>query len=113
MINPSRGEVWIADLNPTKGHEQAGKRPILVISVNPFNQSLAGLIIVLPITTKEKGIPYHIEINSPEGGLKERSFIKCEDIRSITKERLFKKCGAISLSTMSLIEDRIRILIGL
>lgn len=113
MNNPSRGEVWMVDLNPTKGHEQAGKRPVLVISVNAFNNSLAGLIIVIPITSKAKGIPYHIEINPPEGGLKERSFIKCEDIRSITKERLLRCFGTVSLETLQLVEDRTRLLIGL
>ncbi len=113
MNNPSRGEVWMVDLNPTKGHEQAGKRPVLVISVNTFNNSLAGLIIVIPITSKAKGIPYHIEINPPEGGLKERSFIKCEDIRSITKERLSQCFGTVSSETLQLVEDRIRLLIGL
>ena len=51
---PNRGDVWIVDLDPTKGHEQAGKRPCLVISVDIFNQGPADLVMVLPITTKAK-----------------------------------------------------------
>jgi mRNA interferase MazF len=113
MINPSRGEVWFADLEPTRGREQAGQRPVLVISADPFNHSLAGLVIVLPITTKAKGIPYHIEINPPEGGLMERSFVKCEDVRSITKERLSRRWGEVSSATLAAIEDRLRILLNL
>ncbi|MBM3242752.1 type II toxin-antitoxin system PemK/MazF family toxin [Candidatus Poribacteria bacterium] len=113
MINPSRGEVWFADLEPTRGREQAGQRPVLVISAAPFNHSLAGLVIVLPITTKAKGIPYHIEINPPEGGLMEQSFVKCEDVRSITKERLSRRWGEVSSATLTAIEDRLRILLDL
>ncbi|MEJ1933096.1 type II toxin-antitoxin system PemK/MazF family toxin, partial [Nostoc sp. NIES-2111] len=88
MSKVSRGEVWLVDLNPVRGHEQAGKRPGLIISVDLFNQSPSGLIIVLPITSKDKGIPFHVEINPPEGGIKVQSFIKCEDVRSISVERL-------------------------
>ena len=54
---PARGEIWLADLNPVHGREQAGRRPCLVVSVNPFNQGPAELVIVLPLTTKDKGIP--------------------------------------------------------
>ncbi|MEW6065375.1 transcriptional modulator of MazE/toxin MazF [Desulforamulus profundi] len=112
-MHPSRGDVWTVDLNPTRGHEQAGKRPALIVSVDIFNSGPADLVVVLPITTKDKGIPFHVEILPPEGGLKERSFIKCEDIRSISKERLILKIGAISPGTITVVEDRIRILLNL
>lgn len=91
MTPIARGEVWLADLNPVRGHEQAGKRPCLVISVDLFNQGASGLVVVLPITSKDKKIPFHVEINPPEGGLKVRSFIKSEDVRSISVERLKKR----------------------
>jgi len=110
---PFRGEIWFVDLSPVCGREQAGKRPALVISVDLFNNGPAGLIVVLPITTKEKGIPFHLEIYPPEGGLKEKSLIKCEDIRSISKERLLSRLGAVSTVTMKAVEDRVRILLNL
>jgi mRNA interferase MazF len=113
MDNPLRGEIWLVDLNPTRGHEQAGRRPGLVVSVDLFNQGPAGLAVVIPITTREKGIPFHVEIKIPEGGLTKRSFIKCEDIRSISKERLAQKLGRVSRSTMAAVEDRLRILLDL
>ena len=113
MAEPLRGEVWLVDLNPTRGHEQAGKRPGLIVSVDLFNQGPAGLVVILPITTKAKGIPFHVEINISEGGLTKRSFIKCEDIRSIAKERLFKRVGRVSDETMEAVEDRLRILLNL
>jgi mRNA interferase MazF len=112
-LDPSRGEVWVVSLDPTKGREQAGKRPALVLSVDPFNQGPADLIVVLPITSKAKGIPFHVNVKPPEGGLKQESFIKCEDVRSISKERLSQRLGAVTTKTMKLVEDRVRILLGL
>ncbi|NET58038.1 MAG: type II toxin-antitoxin system PemK/MazF family toxin [Symploca sp. SIO2E6] len=88
--------MWFTNLNPVKGHEQSGKRPCLIISVDLFNQGASGLVVVLPITSKEKGIPFHVELNPLEGGLKVRSFIKCEDVRSIAVERLEKRWGKVS-----------------
>jgi mRNA interferase MazF len=113
MAEPLRGEIWLVNLDPTKGHEQAGKRPGLIVSVDLFNQGPAGLVVILPITTKPKGIPFHVEINISEGGLTRRSFIKCEDIRSIAKERLSKRVGGVSEETMNAAEDRLRILLNL
>ena len=96
-----------------QGHEQAGKRPCLVISVDLFNQGASGLVVVLPITSNDKGIPFHIKINSPDGGIKTQSFIKCEDVRSISVERLDKCWGTVSSETLAAVEDRLKILMGL
>lgn len=113
MAKSRRGEVWLIDLNPARGHEQTGKRPALVISVDPFNFGSAGLVVVLPITTKDKKIPLHVKISPPEGGVKETSFIKCEDIRSVSTERLLARLGEVSKDTIAIVEDRARILLGL
>lgn len=110
---PSRGEIWLVDLNPVRGHEQAGKRPALVISVDLFNSGPAGLVVVLPITSKDKKIPLHVRISPPEGGVKEESFIMCEAIRSISTERLMARLGEVSKSTILKVEDRVRVLLGL
>jgi len=113
MPAPSRGEVWQVDLHPTRGHEHSGARPGLVISVDPFNHGPAGLVVVLPLTTVAKGIPFHVEINPPEAGVKVRSFIKCEDVRSVAKERLARPWSSVSSRTLEAVEDRLRILLGL
>ena len=110
---PARGEIWLADLNPGRGREQAGMRPCLVISVDLFNQSPAGLAIVLPVTSKNKGIRSHVEVMPPEGGVREASYIKCEDVRSISTERLVSRWGGVTPDTLRAIEDRLRILMGL
>ena len=55
---PSRGEIWMVDLNPTRGHEQAGVRPALVVSVDTFNHGPAGLAVVLPVTSRLREYRY-------------------------------------------------------
>jgi len=110
---PSRGEVWQANLSPTKGHETRGTRPCLVISVDPFNHGPAGLVVVLPITTRDKGIPLHVAVVPPEGGLTKRSFVKCEEPRSISKDRLTKRTGVLAAPIMEQVSDRLKILLGL
>ena len=110
---PSRGEIWEVNLNPTRGHEQAGRRPALVVSVDPFNHGPAELVVVLPITTTPRGIPFHVPVGPPEGGVRRPSFIKCEDVRSISRERLVARWGSVYAPTMSMVDDRLRILLDL
>ena len=110
---PARGEIWDSDLNPSRGHEQGGTRPVLIVSVDPFNQGPSGLVIVVPISTKDKKVRSQVPVEQGEGGLKTKSFIKCEAIRSISTERLRSRWGTISTATMSAVEDRLRILMNL
>ncbi len=113
MNPPARGEIWLADMNPTRGHEQAGRRPVLVISEDIYNRGPAGLVIVLPLTSKWRGVPSHVPIQAPEGGLKTASAILCDAIRSISIERLVSRFGAARRQTMEAIEDRLRMLLRL
>jgi mRNA interferase MazF len=113
MAEPRRGEVWLVDLNPTRGREPFGRRPALIVSVDLFNQGPAELIVVLPVTSKDKRIPFHVPIEISEAGLNKQSFIKCEDIRSISKDRLSRRLGMVSQKTMATVEDHLRILLNL
>jgi mRNA interferase MazF len=110
---PSRGEIWLVDLNPTRGHEQAGVRPGLVVSTDLFNHGPAGLAVVLPLTARSRGVPLHIPVTPPEGNVRQPSFIKCEDIRSVSTERPIERWGVISSDTMAVVADRLRILLEL
>jgi mRNA interferase MazF len=73
----------------------------------------AGLVVLLPLTTVAKRIPLHVEVKPPGGGVKVTSFIKCEDIRSVARERLSHRWGKVSTATLGAVEDRLRILLGL
>jgi mRNA interferase MazF len=101
------------NLDPTRGHEQAGTRPALVLSVDAFNAGPADLVVVIPITSRLKGVRSHVAIRPPDGGLSVDSYIKCEDVRSVAKQRLIRRMGEVSTDTMSEAEDKLRILLGL
>ncbi len=108
-----RGEIWLADLDPTRGRERAGRRPVLVLSVDAFNSGPADLVIVVPLTTRIRGIRSHIGVDPPEGGVRKPSAVLCEAVRSISKHRLVKPWGSLESHTIKTIEDCLRILMGL
>ena len=113
LPNPARGDIWLADLNPVRGHEQSGRRPVLVVSVDVFNQGRADLVVVLPITPTLRPVPFHFTIQPPEGGLTNPSAVLCEAIRSVSKDRLLQRWGTVNSITLHAIEDRLRILLAL
>jgi mRNA interferase MazF len=112
-MNPTRGEIWRGTLDPVPGREQAGTRPVLVVSEDRFNRSPAGLVVVVPLTTRREGVPLHVRVEPPEGGHRSTSFVKCEDIRSVSKSRPSERLGEVSASTMAEVEDRLRRLLAL
>jgi mRNA interferase MazF len=110
---PCRGELWMADLEPITGHEQGGKRPCLVLSDDLFNHGPAELVVVLPITSKNREIPLRVPVDPPEGGLKVASYVMPEMIRSISVRRLVRRLGAIGPARMQLVETHVRAVLGL
>lgn len=113
MADPYRGEIWQVDLDPTRGREQRGRRPALVVSADLFNTSPADLVVVVPLTTRGRKIPLHVTIEPPEGGLKSTSYAMCENIRVVAKERLSDNWGMVERRTMRQVEERLRLLLDL
>ena len=112
--SPNRGEIWLADLNPVRGHEQAGKRPVLIVSTDTFNHGPAELVLVLPLIRTNRGIPIHIPIRPPEGGVSAPSYILCDALHSISRGRLSSEAwGKVSLQTMQQVEEMLRLLMEL
>jgi mRNA interferase MazF len=90
-----QGEIWFADLNPTKGSEQAGLRPVVVISGNLLNEHLS-VVIVVPLTTKIKNYKGNPILNPNKiNGLKTESEMLVFHVRSVSKDRLVRKVGLI------------------
>ena len=90
-----QGEIWYANLNPTKGSDQAGHRPVVIISGDLLNAHLP-IVICCPLTTQIKNYKGNLVLEpSPENGLKERSEVFTFHIRSISKERCVQKIGRI------------------
>lgn len=108
-----RGEIWMVDFNPTIGREQSGIRPALVVSDDNFNQGPAELVLVIPLTSKFKFNPLHVKVVPNEGGLKVESYIKIEDIRSVSKIRFVKKLGEIRSNTLTKVENNLSLLLKL
>lgn len=108
-----RGDVWMADFGHGRGHEQSGPRPGLIVSADVFNQGRSGLVIAIPLTTKSKGRVTHVLVQPPEGGLPRPSFIKCEDVRSISTERLGEHLGTVTPGTLGQVEYILSVLLDL
>lgn len=117
MADPNRGEIWLADLATGRGHEQSGQRPVLVVSDDAFNAGLAGLVMTVPLTskiTKSRNVPAHIRVDPPEGGLKTPSVILCDQLRTVSKDRLsMGPWGIISAATMAHVEQTLGVLLAL
>lgn len=108
-----RGEIYLVDPDPVMGHEQGGRRPFLVISIDPMNRSAAELVIAAPLTTTDRGNELHIRIDPPEGGLDRVSFVMPEMVRTLSMRRLQRRLGRTSPDAVETVAKRVGILIGL
>lgn len=96
MSSPLQGEIWLFDPDPTIGNEIDKKiRPCLIISSNEWNKIRSGLVIIVPLTSVNKNILTHVQIDPPEGGLSVTSYALCEQVRSMSKERLKTRLGKV------------------
>jgi mRNA interferase MazF len=109
-----RSEIWLADLNPTRGSEQAGTRPVLIFQNNIISKYTT-TILAIPLTTnlRRASLPSCIRISKGEGGLSNDSVALCHQLRVLDKTRLLKKLGAISEQTVSAIEICVMFTIGI
>ena len=89
-----RGEIWLVDFGEPIGREQAGRRPAVIVSADRLNESAAGVVIVVPCTIAQRGLPSHIELDPASAGLDEVSYAKCEDVKSVSDQRLIARLGA-------------------
>jgi mRNA interferase MazF len=113
MSAPQRGEHWLVDFGEPIGREQAGIRPAVVISADDLNRSRAGVLIVVPCTTRYRNLPSHVELDPTNSGLNEMTYAKCEDVKSISEQRLVARLGMISLVELFEIARALRFLMDL
>jgi mRNA interferase MazF len=109
-----RGDLFWVDLSPTKGSEQAGRRPVLIIQ-NDIGNEYAPTVIVAPLTTTRftKGYPINVHVSRGIAGLKEDSTILLSQIRTIDKSRLERKMGHLPQSYFQEVTRAISISLGL
>ncbi len=111
MSRAHRGEIWLVDLGQPVGREQAGRRPVVIVSADRLNDSRAGVLIVVPCTTTHRGLPSHVELDPASSGLDVVSYAKCEDIKSVSEERLIAHLGHAPVEAMFEISRSLRFLI--
>ena len=110
---PVRGEVWDVDLDPVLGHEQGRRRPAVIVSVDQFNRGPSGLVTVVSIPSRDRGVRSRVAIEAGEAGLKTRSFAMSEALRSISLERMTRRRGMVSPETMEKVEYCMRVILGI
>jgi mRNA interferase MazF len=112
-VNHRRGEVWLVDFGEPIGREQSGRRPAVVVSSDLLSDSRAGVVIMVPLTTTHRDLPSHVEVDSRHSGLDETSYAKCEDVKSISEQRLIGRLGAVRDDAIFQIERTLRFLLDL
>lgn len=113
--NPVRGEIWLVDWSPGRGSEQGGLRPAVVIQTDEANRNERyPNVIVLTVSTKGKPVPFHISARpSMQNNLKGESFIKCEQILTISKERLIRRIGLMEKEYMEKVKQAVKLVLEL
>ncbi len=95
------------------GREQAGRRPALVVSTDLFNDGPSGVAIVVPLTTTPRGLATHVEVDVGGSGLGTVSYAKCEDVKSISVDRLVTRVGRADTDVMFAVARNLRFLLDL
>ncbi len=111
MVEPRRGELWWVDWSPVRGSEQSGRRPALVLqtdaaNVNPRYPNT----IVLAVSTRGREVPTHVRLEpTPTNGLAATSYVKAEQILTVSKARLDQKIGCLDEVTMARVAGAVRL----
>ena len=112
---PLRGEVFMANLEPSEGSEQGGTRPVVVVSRDALNR-FSPVVVVCSITdaaNKKKIYPSHVKVAAGVGGLRLDSIVVCEQVRAISKTRLKDQVGKFDKSVMTSVEAALKITLDL
>ena len=111
MARVLRGDVRWADLNPAKGHKQAGQRPVLILSPEVFNErSCTVIAMALPSQPQRAAFPLTLEITSV--ALPKPAWVKISQIRTLSVDRLGKRMGHVSDDEMAQIVEGLNEIIG-
>ncbi len=111
MARILRGDIRWADLNPVRGHEQTGLRPVLILSHDIFNER-SGTVIAMALTSQPQraGFPLTLELTSEK--LTKRSWVKISQIRTLSIERIGKKLGKAKPEELVLVVEGLNEVIG-
>jgi mRNA interferase MazF len=99
-----RGEVAWVEFDPVRGHEQAGRRPALVISTDAYHASIPNLAVVVPVTTRDRGLPHHVPLSGAHLRLPSTSYAMTEQPRSIDRDRVVGTAGRVDEQTLDAVD---------
>ena len=110
----NRGEIWLAELNPVRGSEQSGTRPVLIMQTNTINR-FTTTVLTIPFTTnlRRASLPSCVQISAGEGGLSNDSVALCHQLRVLDKTRLTKNLGMVGNATLEEIETCVLFTLGI
>lgn len=108
-----RGEVYSVDLGQPIGHEPGFSRPGVVVSVDLLNNGPGGLVMVVPITSAAYGLRSHIEVEPGTSGLEHTSYARCDQLRTVSTDRLRTRWGVIAPDQMRSIDQALRFVLDL
>jgi mRNA interferase MazF len=111
MARILRGDVIWAELDPTQGHEQSGRRPVVVLSHDVFNER-SGTVIACTLTSQEPRAGFPLTLALAEAKLPKRSWVKISQIRTLSVKRLGKKLGSVSFEELVQVIDGLNEIIG-
>jgi mRNA interferase MazF len=111
MARILRGDVYWADLNPVRGHEQAGLRPVVIISKDIFNER-SGTVIAMAITSQPQRAGFPLTLELTDSNLSKQSWVKISQIRTISTERLGKKIDRLQPEILSQLVEGVNEIIG-
>jgi mRNA interferase MazF len=111
MARVLRGEVRWADLNPGRGHEQAGRRPVLVLSHDVFNER-SGTVIAVALTSQEPRAGFPLTLESKAAGLAKRSWIKISQIRTLSVDRIGARLARATEEELARVLDGLNEILG-
>lgn len=94
--------VWV-ELDPIRGHEQAGRRPAVVLSTDAYNNAISHLAVVLPVTSRNRQLPHHVRLEGPSLALQTASYAMTEQPRAIDRQRIVGIAGEIDTPTLAAI----------
>jgi len=99
-----RGDIYWADLEPARGREQAGRRPVVILSTGMFNER-SGTVIALAVTSQPQSAGFPLTHRLPDDLLPKPSWVKISQIRTLSTERLGKRLGRLSEAEMDRIAE--------
>jgi mRNA interferase MazF len=111
MARILRGEIRWADLNPVRGHEQAGRRPVLILSHDVFNER-SGTVIALALTSQEPRAGFPLTLERKASGLTKRSWIKISQIRTLSVDRISQRIAKASDEELARVLDGLYEILG-